>query len=269
MKPVSAADRLIVALDVEDLGRAERLVKELVPTGITHFKVGLGLFTRYGPSAAEKVHQSGGNVFLDLKFHDIPSTVGRAMRAAVRCGAWMANLHIQGGSAMMRQAVRSAQEEAARNRRKAPLVIGVTVLTSMAQRDLIDLGLRKTLKDQVLYLAKLAQSAGLDGIVASPQEATVVRWTCGEEFLIVTPGIRLATADPFKTAPGVLPVKTVSDTLRVSDTRDDQQRTATPSEAIRAGSDFLVVGRPILESSHPVEAARAIVRELEGVVPHG
>jgi orotidine-5'-phosphate decarboxylase len=235
------------------------LVKELVSVGITHFKVGLGLFTLYGPSAVAKVHESGGQVFLDLKFHDIPTTVGRAISAAVRLGVWMTDLHIQGGSGMMRQAVRSAQEEAAMLKRKVPLIVGVTVLTSMAQRDLVDLGLRKTLKDQVLYLAKLAKSAGLNGIVASPREATGVRWTCGEGFLIVTPGIRLATPDPFSSS-APLP----SPSRGEGASRDDQQRTATASEAIRTGADFLVVGRPILERPDPVEAARAIIRELEG-----
>ena len=250
--PLKPQERLIVALDVKSVEEASRLVKALAPMGVTHFKVGLGLFTAAGPAAVEAVHRLGGRVFLDLKFHDIPSTVGRAVQAAARLGVWMTNLHIQGGSSMMRQALASGHEEAARSKQKVPLLIGVTVLTSMAERDLADLGLRKTLKDQVLYLAKLAQSVGLNGIVASAQEATVVRWACGEEFLIVTPGIRLGgPADPFSGAgPGP---------------KDDQSRTATPAEAVKAGADYLVVGRPILEAPDPAEAARTIVRELEAV----
>lgn len=245
------ADRLIAALDVENLDQANRLVKALVPVGVTHFKVGLGLFTQAGPAAIEAVHRNGGKVFLDMKFHDIPNTVGRAIAATVHLGVWMTNLHIQGGSAMMRQAVSSIREEARRLRREPPLLIGVTILTSMAERDLVDLGMRKTLKDQVLYLAKLAVSAGLNGIVASAKEATAVRWACGDDFLIVTPGIRMgSTADPFSN-PAALP-------------KDDQQRTATPAEAVKAGADYLVVGRPLLEAADPAQAALQILQNLGG-----
>ena len=245
------ADRLIAALDVETLDQATRLVKTLVPIGVTHFKVGLGLFTQAGPAAVEAVHRNGGKVFLDLKFHDIPNTVNKAIAAAVRLGVWMTNLHIQGGSAMMRQAVISIREEARRLHREPPLLIGVTILTSMAERDLADLGMRKTLKDQVLYLAKLAKSAGLNGIVASANETAAVRWAFADDFLIVTPGIRMAsTEDPFSN-PAALQ-------------RDDQQRTATPAQALKAGADYLVVGRPLLEAADPAQAAGAILRDLGG-----
>ena len=159
----------------------------------------------------------------------------------------MTNLHIHGGSAMMRQALSAAREEAAKNSRKPPILLGVTVLTSMAEKDLADLGLRKRLKDQVLYLAKLAQEAGLNGIVASAQEAKVIRLALGEEFLIVTPGIRPAV-DPFEN-------------LSAGGFRDDQRRTATPSQALSAGADYLVVGRPILEAKDPVEAAKGILQD--------
>jgi len=236
---LAPAERLIVALDVNSLEEAARWVKTLAPLGIIHFKVGLGLFTQVGPAAVEAVHRQGGQVFLDLKFHDIPATVARAAAAAVRLGVWMTNLHIQGGTSMMRRALAAVREEAGRHNRKPPLLIGVTVLTSMAEKDLADLGLRKTLKDQVLYLAKLAQSVGLDGIVASPQEATTIRWACGEPFLIVTPGIR--------------PVEAA----------DDQQRTATPKEALKAGADYLVIGRPILEAPDPIPVVQSILRDLE------
>lgn len=241
-------DRLIVALDMETLEEATRLVKGLVPVGVSHFKIGLGLFTAVGPSAIEAVHRNGGKVFLDLKFHDIPNTVARAAGVVARFGVWMTNIHIQGGSSMMRQAVAAIREEAARRKQEPPLLVGVTVLTSMAQRDLADLGLRKTLKDQVLYLAKLAQSVGLDGIVASANEATIVRWACGADFLIVTPGIRPGATD--------------SSPLGIVQGKDDQQRTATPAQAVKAGADYLVVGRPILEAPDPVKAAEQILQDL-------
>lgn len=249
MKTAKPADRLIVALDVPRLEDAERVIQRLVPVGVTTFKIGLQLFTSAGPASVGAVHRLGGKVFLDLKFHDIPNTVGRAVQAAAKLGVWMLNVHIQGGTAMMRQAM-TVREEARRSGKPAPLLIGVTVLTSLAERDLMDLGLRKTLKDQVLYLAKLAKSAGLDGIVASAQEAQVVRWACGEDFLIVTPGIR-----PQEKEENLLAMpKTAS--------KDDQQRTATASEAIKAGADYLVVGRPILEAPDPERAAQTMLEQL-------
>lgn len=226
---MTPADRLIVALDVEELTAAEQLVRTLLPAGVSRFKIGLQLFTRAGPAAVEMVHRHGGKVFLDLKFHDIPNTVGRAVEAAARMGVWMANVHAQGGSAMMKQALSAA---------RSTLLVGVTVLTSMAEKDLLDGGVQKSLKDQVFYLAQLARSAGLNGIVASVQEAKAIRAACGEKFLIVTPGIRSSGEEA-----------------------DDQQRTATPAEAIRAGADYLVVGRPILKAPDPAQAARMILRE--------
>ena len=241
-----------MALDVPALDRAERLVKSLAPVGVTRFKVGLGLFTQAGPAAVEMVHKHGGQVFLDLKFHDIPSTVGKAVQSAARLGVWMTNLHIQGGSAMMRQALVAANEEAAKQRRPPPMLIGVTVLTSMGERDMADLGLRKKLKDQVLSLAKLAMSAGLNGIVASAKEAEMIRSASGDSFVIVTPGIRpAAEKNPFAADVGAPKFA------------DDQQRTATPSEAVKAGADYIVVGRPILEAPDPAQAAHKIIQDLE------
>ena len=253
---LTPAQRLIVALDVNSVEEATRWVKILTPMGVTHFKVGLGLFTLAGPAAVEAIHQQGGQVFLDLKFHDIPATVAMATMAAVRLRVWMTNLHIQGGSAMMRRALAAVREEAGRAHRKPPLLIGVTVLTSMAERDLADLGLRKTLKDQVLYLAKLAQSVGLDGIVASAKEALTIRWTCGDGFLIVTPGIRPAQLGP-------LPFPSPSGGEGMM-RREDQRRTATPEEALKAGADYLVVGRPILEASDPIPVVQGILKDLGG-----
>ena len=229
-------ERLIVALDVDSADQAAVLVKKLAPLGITHFKVGLNLFTRAGPAAVEAVHRHGGKVFLDLKFHDIPNTVAGAVRAAARLGVWMTNVHIQGGGAMMRSAAAAARGENL-------LLIGVTVLTSMAEKELIDLGMRKRLKNQVLYLAELARGAGLRGIVASARETKAVRRACGEDFLIVTPGIRPQGKEQSK---------------------EDQQRTASPLEAIQAGADYLVVGRPILEAPDPPAAARQILKECAG-----
>ena len=233
MAKLRPEERLIVALDMDRVEDAVALVKKMAPMGITHFKVGLNLYTLAGPAAVEAVRQAGGQVFLDLKFHDIPSTVSKAVRAAARLGVWMTNVHIQGGSAMMRSAVAATQE----SRPKPPLLIGVTVLTSVAQGDLGELGTDRPLKDQVLSLAKLAQSAGLSGVVASAQEAWAIRQACGEKFLIVTPGIRPAAG------------------------MDDQRRTATPLEAIQAGADYLVVGRPILEAPDPSAVAREILEE--------
>ena len=247
------AERLIVALDVDSLEKAGRLVKTLVPAGVTHFKIGFGLFTQAGPAAIEEVHRHGGRVFLDLKFHDIPSTVARAAQAATRLGVWMTNLHIQGGSDMMRRALAAVRDEASRQKKQPPILIGVTVLTSMADKDLIDLGIRKPLKDQVLFLAKRAQSAGLNGIVASAREATAIRWTCGEEFVIVTPGIR-------PIPPGTDPLFAAAK----AGSGDDQQRTATPIEAVKAGADYLVVGRPIVEAPDPAAVVQSIVTELSG-----
>jgi orotidine-5'-phosphate decarboxylase len=254
-------DRLIVALDVDGVEKAESLVKQLIPLGVTHFKVGLSLFTQAGPEAVERVTRNGGKVFLDLKFHDIPSTVARSLRAATQLGVWMVNLHIQGGSAMMRSAVAAVQQESRRLSKEPPLLIGVTVLTSMAQKDLADLGLRKTLKDQVLYLARLAQSAGLDGIVASAQEAKVLRWACTEDFLIVTPGIRPGEpSDPFVLGSGTGYRKVPGTDFK----SDDQQRVTTPKEALQAGSDYLVIGRPIWEAPEPQAVIQTILNDCGG-----
>lgn len=250
MKP---ADRLIVALDLDRLAEAEALVKRLIPLGVSRFKVGLNLYTREGPAAVEMVHRRGGRVFLDLKFHDIPNTVGKAMQAAARLGVWMTNVHIQGGGSMMRKALAAAHEEAGRAGRKPPLVIGVTVLTSMAEKELMDFGIRRTLKDQVLTLAKLAKTTGLNGVVASAQEAKVLRLAFGDDFLIVTPGIRPAGGDDLLS-------------VAAAKKKDDQQRTATPAEAVRAGADYLVVGRPILEASDPARVVEEFVEECAGAM---
>ena len=235
---MTPAERLIVALDVANLDSAQRLVQRLSPT-VKSFKVGSELFTACGPAAVEMVQKAGGRVFLDLKFHDIPNTVARAARVAARLGVWMFNVHVQGGSAMLKEAAAAARDEAAKSRRPAPLVLGVTLLTSMGDRDLVDLGIRKTIKDQVLYLAQIAQKAGLSGIVASARETKVLRFACGPEFVIVTPGIRPAGSE-----------------------WGDQMRVETPAVALKAGATYLVVGRPITEHADPAAGAQAILKEM-------
>lgn len=248
MKP-----ELIVALDVEKLEDAERLVKILYPT-VRLFKVGSQLFTAYGRQAIEAVGHVGARVFLDLKFHDIPNTVyhtvisGTSSAIAILSGpggvnvedrvkgavcypVFMMTVHTQGGEEMMRAAARAAAERAAALKIERPLIVGVTVLTSDAAAG----DTHATVLDRV----RRAKASGLDGVVCSAQEAALVRRECGKDFIIVTPGIR-----PSGTAV------------------EDQKRVATPSEAKEAGSDFIVVGRPIVESDDPLAAAKQILREL-------
>jgi orotidine-5'-phosphate decarboxylase len=180
-------------------------------------------------------------VFLDLKFHDIPNTVAGAVAAATRLGVWMLNVHASGGSVMMRAARAAADEEAARRAQRPPLVIAVTMLTSLDQRALTEIGLQASVADQVGRLAALAESAGLDGVVASPQEIEIIRRRCGGAFAIVTPGIRGA-----------------------ADRRGDQSRTLSAADALAAGANYLVVGRPIIEAADPRAAAERIAAECPG-----
>jgi orotidine-5'-phosphate decarboxylase len=204
------------------------------------FKVGSELFTAEGPVLARYLVANGHKVFLDLKFHDIPNTVRAATREAVRMGVSLLNVHVSGGRAMMVAAAESARAAASAQRIPRPLVLGVTVLTSLTGEDLQELGMAGGPEDAVPRLARLAQAAGLDGVVASPREIAAIRRACGPGFVIVTPGIRPATADA-----------------------NDQARIATPGAAIQAGADFLVVGRPITAAPDPAAAAEAIVAEME------
>jgi orotidine-5'-phosphate decarboxylase len=208
------------------------------------FKVGSRLFTTEGPDLVRRLVASGAPVFLDLKFHDIPNTVAQAVEAAVSTGVWMVNVHASGGVPMMQAAARAASETAAKEGRQRPIVIGVTVLTSMDAPTLASIGVQRPLLDQVVTLAKMAREAGLDGVVASPQETAAIRAACGPDFSIVTPGIRGATAGTSK---------------------DDQSRTMGPAEAVRAGASYIVVGRPIIAAADPRGAAAAIVEELGAV----
>jgi len=233
-------DRLLVALDVDTADRALALADQLhgVAGGL---KVGSRLFTMAGPDLVRRLVEAGARVFLDLKFHDIPNTVAQAVDAAVRTGAWMINVHASGGSAMMQAAARAAAEAATAEGRSAPVLLAVTVLTSMDQEALIQTGVTRPLLDHVLMLARMAHAAGMQGVVASPHETAAIRQACGPDFAIVTPGIRGASAGQEK---------------------NDQARTMGPAEAVKAGATYIVVGRPIIAAPEPRAAAEAIVAEL-------
>jgi len=234
--------QLLVALDVDTGARARQLASELrgVVGGV---KIGSRLFTLEGPSLVRALVDDGARVFLDLKFHDIPNTVAQAVESAVQTGAWMVNVHASGGVPMMRAAAEAATRTAAKLGRQAPLVIGVTVLTSMDDATLRSVGVDRGLDEQVVALARMAKEAGLDGVVASPLETSAIREACGAGFTIVTPGIRGASAGA---------------------ERNDQQRTMGPVEAVRAGASYIVVGRPIIGAADPRAAAEAIAAELSG-----
>ncbi len=224
-------DRLIVALDVDSKERAERLVAELGPH-VGMFKVGQELFTAEGPEVVRLIARSGGRVFLDLKFHDIPNTVAKAVGAASQLGAFFVTLHISGGRAMLEAAASALPAE-------GTLLLGVTVLTSHTDETLKETGAGGSVAETVRRLAILARESGLDGVVCSPHEIALVRETVGDGLVIVTPGIR-----PRGAAKG------------------DQARVTTPREARRLGCDYIVVGRPITEASSPKDAAKSIVEEL-------
>lgn len=234
------APAVIAALDVEERGRALALVRELAPA-LSWFKIGSRLFTAEGPSIVEEARRLGAAVFLDLKFHDIPQTVAGSVRAASALGVSMMTVHTSGGVEMMRAAALEAAEESARRGTARPLIVGVTVLTSLSAGDLERiLGVPGGVRDHVLRRAALAREAGIDGVVASVEEAREIKRELGAPFVVVTPGIRPAGAGA-----------------------GDQKRIATPRAAAEAGSDYLVVGRPIIDAPSPVGAAREILRELE------
>ena len=232
-------EQLLVALDVDTVADA-RAMADRLRGAVGGFKIGSRLFTGEGPAFVEELAARGDRVFLDLKFHDIPNTVAGAIAAATRLGVWMVNVHASGGSAMMRAARAAADEEAARRSRPAPLVIAVTMLTSLDQEALREIGLR-SMTQQVQRLAALTEAAGLDGVVASPQEITLIRRTCGPRFAIVTPGIRGA-----------------------GDVKGDQSRTLSAADALAAGASYLVVGRPIIAAADPRAAAERIAAECGG-----
>ena len=222
--------KIIVALDYEKEAEALTLVDQIDPS-LCRLKVGKEMFTTLGINFVKQLHQRNFDVFLDLKYHDIPNTVARAVRSAADLGVWMVDLHASGGLRMMEEAKRILEPYG----KDAPLLIAVTVLTSMEDLDLLQIGINASPMEQVLRLAHLTQRAGLDGVVCSPQEVEILRNACGEEFKLVTPGIRPTGAD-----------------------FGDQRRVMTPTAAIRAGSDYLVIGRPITKANNPVEVLRSI-----------
>jgi orotidine-5'-phosphate decarboxylase len=230
-------DQLLVALDVDNAADARALADRLRGT-VGGFKIGKQLFTSVGPSLIEELAAHGDRIFLDLKYHDIPNTVAGAVAAAARHGVWMLNVHASGGSAMMRAARAAADDTAAATGRPAPLVIGVTLLTSLNQQALAEIGISHSVTEQVERLAALADAAGLDGVVASAQEIGIIRRRCRAGFAIVTPGIRSA-----------------------ADAKGDQSRTLSAAEALAAGATYLVVGRPIIAAADPRAAAERIAAE--------
>jgi len=238
---LSAKERLVLALDVDDFSSAEKLVG-LLKDYVRVFKVGNQLFTSEGAKIINMINKAKARVFLDLKFHDIPNTVKGAAESATKLGVYMFNVHASGGYEMMKAAADAARETSIKLGIKKPLVLGVTVLTSINQEILEkEVGVKRAVKEHVVHLAKLAKSAGLDGVVASPHEIKDIRDACGKNFIILTPGIR-----------------------PVGQELNDQKRIMTPKQALEQGADFIVIGRPIRNAENPVEAARNIIREMEG-----
>jgi orotidine-5'-phosphate decarboxylase len=227
--------KIIVALDYADAESAKALVNRLDPA-LCKLKVGKELFTAAGPSFVESLVKQGYDVFLDLKFHDIPNTVAKACQAAANLGVWMLNVHASGGLPMM-QAAQEGLDKA--YGAKAPLLIAVTVLTSMDESTLHTLGIQRSLSDHVLALAKLTQQAGLHGVVCSAQESAMLKQALGSDFCLVTPGIRPADAS-----------------------QDDQTRIVTPKDALSLGSHYLVIGRPITQAADPVVALNTIIKNI-------
>ncbi len=234
-------DRLIVALDVHTMEDVKSFVEKLGDS-VTYYKVGMELFYSVGPSVVSYLKEQGKHVFLDLKLHDIPNTVAGGLCSLMNLGADILNVHAGGGYTMMKTAVDKLRLEAQEQGIPCPKVIAVTVLTSINKEDWQDLGQTVNMKGQVLNFAKLAKKAGLDGVVASPQEASIIREACGPDFLIITPGIRPAGASI-----------------------DDQSRIATPEMALRNGASHLVVGRPIRMADDVRLAAENIIKEMRNV----
>ena len=234
-------DRILIAVDAPT-AQAAIPIADTLRGSVGGFKIGSQLFTAAGPDIVRALVARGDRVFLDLKFHDIPNTVAGAVASAAALGVWMLNVHAAGGPAMM-AAARKAADDAATGGATRPLVIAVTVLTSMDAATLRAVGVPADPFDQVLHLARMAREAGLDGVVASPRETAAIRQACGPDFVIVTPGIRggAAAASP-----------------------DDQRRTMAPGDAVAAGASYLVIGRPITGAADPRGAAQRIAAEMAG-----
>jgi len=225
--------KIYVALDYQNASDADALIEQL-PSGKVGLKVGKELFTSAGPQWVASLVEKGFSIFLDLKFHDIPNTVAKAVTAAAKLGVDVVNVHASGGSRMMKAAA-----DALKEMDNPPLLIGVTVLTSMDESDLKELGISKSVNEQVEYLAKLAKSSGLKGVVCSAQEANMLKAACGNDFKLMTPGIRPEGSS-----------------------KDDQRRTMTPAEAVTVGVDYMVIGRPITQSPSPAQAVENILASI-------
>lgn len=231
-------DRLIVALDVDSFKEAEDIVQRL-GRSVGVYKVGKQLFLHAGPDVVRMIHKHGGSVFLDLKFHDIPNTVAKAGIEAARLGVKFFDLHASGSAEMMERTHSEVVKLCRREGLRRPKILAVTVLTSLRKADLRRVGLNVEVEDQVARLARLANKCGMDGVVASPLEIARIRKACGRGFLIVTPGVRPPAA-----------------------ALDDQKRVMTPAQAIQAGADYLVIGRPILAAADPLVVVREIVADM-------
>jgi len=239
----NARKHLIFALDVDSFEEAERWVK-LLYNKVGMFKVGKQLFTRCGPEIVHMIRAEGGEVFLDLKYHDIPNTVAMAGVEACRLGAQMFNVHALGGLEMMQATVAAANDWCAQHNQPRPILLAVTILTSSTEETLRQVGIDRPVTEMVPRLAALAKQAGFDGVVASPKEVPLIREACGNDFFIVTPGVRPSFA-----------------------AANDQKRVMTPADAIAAGSSYLVIGRPISAAADPVAAADAILAEIASALP--
>lgn len=240
----SNKEKIIVALDVETAAAAREIIDEL-RAEVGAFKIGLQLFTAAGASFVREVVAGDVRIFLDLKFHDIPNTVAKASIEAARLGVWMFNIHALGGSEMLARTVAEVREACVRDNLRQPKIIGVTVLTSADEKTLSEVGIEAETGAQVLRLAKLTAKCGLDGVVAAPTETRLIRKNLGDDFLIVTPGVRPKLSN-FEVG-----------------TSDDQKRVMTAGEAINSGADFLVIGRPILRAENRIEAVKKILGEME------
>jgi len=238
METLTPAERIFCAIDTTDLNQAVELAQAL-KGAVGGFKLGKEFFTANGPDGVARISELGQHIFLDLKFHDIPNTVAGAIKAAKSLNCYMLTIHASGGSAMVRAAVEAKGDE------EAPRILAVTVLTSLTADDLVRMGQKPPIADQVLRLGQLARESGADGLVASPREVGALRTALGNDCLLVVPGIRPAWAST-----------------------DDQKRIMTPADAVNAGADFLVIGRPITQSDNPRAAADRIADEIAaGIVP--
>lgn len=242
MNHTNAKQRLIFALDVDDFAQAQSWVR-ILKDNVGVFKVGKQLFTRCGPQVVTMIKEQGGEVFLDLKYHDIPNTVAKAAVEACRLGVKIFNVHALGGGEMMRTAVKDVADVCQAQGLPRPQMLAVTILTSSDQATLTEIGIDRPVDEMVVRLARLAKDSGFDGVVASPREAALIRDACGADFAIVTPGVRPAFS-----------------------ATDDQKRITTPADAIAAGATALVIGRPISAAADPLAAAGLILDEISAAI---